>query len=81
MRMPLTIAVLGANERTLYSARTVVELTRTAPNGVKCGPVCFQGGVMFDPHRKEFAQFKGHRSLAHELQAEAAVVPADRVSK
>lgn len=71
--MPLTITVLGARSKTLFSARTIVKVTKTAPNGVKCGPVCFNGAVMFDPHIKRFVEFKGHLSLAHELEAEAGV--------
>jgi hypothetical protein len=72
-RMPLMITVLGAHEQVLYSARTVVKLTKTAPNGVKCGPVCFQGGVMFSPRARRFVEFKGHSVLAHELEAAAFV--------
>jgi hypothetical protein len=69
--MPLTITVLGANERVLYSARTVVNVSKTAPDGVKCGPVCFRGGVMFAPRIKRFVEFEGHAGLAQMLKAEA----------
>jgi hypothetical protein len=68
--MPLTITVLGADAHTLFSASTTVRLRKTAPNGVKCGPVCYNGAVMFDPRGKQFVEFAGHQSLAHTLSGE-----------
>jgi hypothetical protein len=80
-KMPLTITVLGAHQRTLFTARTIVALRKTAPNGIKCGPVCFNGAVMFDPHVKRFVEFKGHLSLARKLEAEAGVGHSARVRR
>jgi hypothetical protein len=68
--MPLTITVLGTNEHRLFSASTTVLLRKTAPNGVKCGPVCYNGAVMFDPRGRRFVEFAGHRALADKLSAE-----------
>lgn len=69
-RMPLTLTVLGAHGRTLYLGHTVVKLRKTSPNGVKCGPTCFNGAAMFDPHEKRFVGFDRHQSLARKLEAE-----------
>jgi hypothetical protein len=68
--MALTITILGANEQRLFSASTTVRLRKTAPNGVECGPVCYNGAVMFDPRGRRFVEFAGHRALADKLNGE-----------
>jgi len=72
-KMPLTITVLGARGLTLFSAHTVVKLTKFAPNGVKCGPVCFTGQAVFAPRLKRFIDLDSRSApkLAHKLEEEA----------
>lgn len=71
--MRVTLEVLGTGPRPLFSGATLARFVKTAPNGVRCGPVCYDAELIFDPRRKRFVEAARHRRLAQQLKREAYV--------
>ena len=51
--VPVSVEVVGRQGRILFHAARTVAVTRSAPNGTACGPVCFATGVTVDVRRRQ----------------------------
>jgi hypothetical protein len=49
--LAVRVTVTAADGATLADLTTSTKLTRQAPNGDRCGPVCYSGGLRYDAGR------------------------------
>lgn len=62
----LSLEVLGRSRR-LYREALSATVTKSAPNGIRCGPVCYQVSVAIDPKTKSLT--KNHARIQAVLQS------------